>query len=190
MRRDARLNRERLIEAAGKILSTQPDQASIPLIAETAGVSVATAYRFFPSLDELLGAFVLKVIIVLRDFSHDCPKTGKPLFETVVAEWLRLLGVYGAGMVQLRSRRGYLERLHQGDQVIGTVRDAWERPIRSVLRAEHIDDDQFEWALFIRNVLFDPREVIDLLGLGLTSTDINRRLTSTYYGALRGWAEA
>lgn len=74
MRRDARLNRERLIEAAGKILSTQPDQASIPLIAETAGVSVATAYRFFPSLDELLGAFVLKVIIVLRDFSHDCPK--------------------------------------------------------------------------------------------------------------------
>nr|WP_279497819.1 hypothetical protein [Actinomadura rubrisoli] len=94
------------------------------------------------------------------------PKTGKALFEDVVREWGRLLTVYGTATIHLRSRQGFLERPRGGDEVIGAVRDAWERPVRSVMRALDVPDDQFDYALFLNNIIFDPREVLDLTAVG------------------------
>ncbi|MCP2353606.1 AcrR family transcriptional regulator [Nonomuraea thailandensis] len=51
-RRDAVRNRQRLLEATGKILRTRPAEATMPVIAEQTGLSVATAYRYFPTLEE------------------------------------------------------------------------------------------------------------------------------------------
>ncbi|WPB89350.1 TetR/AcrR family transcriptional regulator [Streptomyces malaysiensis] len=161
---------------------------SMPVIAEQAGLSTATAYRYFPSLEELLNTYLHNVIVELRDYSHDCPKTGMALFEDVVQEWGRLLTVYGAAMIQLRSREGFLARLRGGDEVIGTVRDAWERPIRSAMRKLDIPDEEFDYALFLYNFVFDPREVLDLVGQGMRVEDALSRLLPVYYAALRGWA--
>ncbi|MEV7979878.1 TetR/AcrR family transcriptional regulator [Streptomyces sp. NPDC086519] len=161
---------------------------SVARIAQRAGLSSATAYRYFPSLDELLTTYLHDVIVRLRDYSHDCPKTSTALFEDVVHEWGRLLTMYGTAMIQLRSREGFLHRLRSNDAVISTVRDAWERPVRSVMRKLGVPDDQFDHALFLYNVLFDPREVLDLVGEGLPLDDALDRLIAAYYGALRGWA--
>lgn len=188
MRRDAVRNRRRLLEAAGEILRTDPGAAAMPLVAERAGLSVATAYRYFPSIDELLGAYLHSVIVQLRNYSHDCPKTGIALFEDVAAEWARLLRTYGTAMVQLRSRRGFLARLRGGDELITSVRDAWERPIRSVMRHLGVPDEHFDHALFLYNLMFDPREILDLTGTGLPEQVALRNLAQAYYGALRGWA--
>ncbi|MHA6622185.1 TetR/AcrR family transcriptional regulator [Pseudonocardia sp. DLS-67] len=188
MRRDAVRNRRRLLEAAGEILRTDPGAAAMPLVAERAGLSVATAYRYFPSIDELLGAYLHSVIVQLRNYSHDCPKTGVALFEDVAAEWARLLRTYGTAMVQLRSRRGFLARLRGGDELITSVRDAWERPIRSVMRHLGVPDEHFDHALFLYNLMFDPREILDLTGTGLPEQVALRNLAQAYYGALRGWA--
>lgn len=160
----------------------------MPVIAEHAGLSIATAYRYFPALDELLNTYLHQVIILLRNHSHDCPKTGMALFEDVVAEWCRLLHIYGVSMVQLRSRRGLLERLREGDPVITTVREAWERPIRAVMRELDIADDRFDEALFLFNLLFDPREVLDLIGTGMSDEEALRFLITTYTGALGSWS--
>jgi hypothetical protein len=89
----------------------------------------------------------------------------------------------------LRSRRGFLERLHSGDAVIGAVRDAWERPVRAVLRSLRIPDRRFDHALFLQNLLFDPREVLDLTGQGLAMEAALAELIAVYHSALRGWAE-
>lgn len=188
MRRDAVRNRRRLLEAAGEILRTDPGAAAMPLVAERAGLSVATAYRYFPSIDELLGAYLHSVVVQLRNYSHDCPKTGVALFEDVAAEWARLLRTYGTAMVQLRSRQGFLARLRAGDELITTVRDAWERPIRSVMRHLGVPDEHFDHALFLYNLMFDPREILDLTGAGLPEQVVVRNLAQAYYGALRGWA--
>jgi AcrR family transcriptional regulator len=188
MRRDVLRNRRKLLEAAGEILRTEPGAAAMPLIAERAGLSVATAYRYFPTLDDLLNAYLHGVIVQLRNYSHDCTKTGVALFEDVVAEWARLLRTYGTAMVQLRSRQGFLTRLHDGDEVITSVRDAWERPIRGVMRHLGVPDEHFNHALFLYNLMFDPREILDLLDTGLTEQAALRQLTRAYYGALRGWA--
>ncbi|HXR72591.1 TetR/AcrR family transcriptional regulator [Actinocrinis sp.] len=190
MRRDAIRNRRKLLDATGELLREGSGAAVMPAIAERAGLSVATAYRYFPSLDELLNAYLLGVVVQLRNFSHDCPKTGPALFEDVVREWARLLRHYGPGMIQIRSHTGFLTRLRHNDEVITPVRDTWERPIRTVLRHLDVSDEHFDHALFLFNIMFDPREILDLINTGFTEEDAVAGLTSAYYGAVQGWAQA
>src|SRR3954463_9054365 len=54
-REDARRNRERILKAAGRVL-TQSPSASLEDIAATAGVSRSTIYRHFESRDTLIAA--------------------------------------------------------------------------------------------------------------------------------------
>jgi AcrR family transcriptional regulator len=190
VRKDAVRNRRRILKAAGEVLRDDPQNATIPAIAERAEVSAATVYRYFSSVDALLGTYLYEVIVQLRDYSHDCPKSGLALFEDVLAEWGRLLEIYGDAMALLRSHDGFLHRLRGGDQLIQAVRDAWERPIRAVLRNKAIEDSHFDNALFLYNMMFDPREVLDLARDGNSMDDALRQLRSAYFGALDGWAAA
>lgn len=189
-RRDALRNRRKLLQGVGAVLRTKPDALSIPSVAETAGLSVATAYRYFNSLDELLSSYMREVVIDLRDYSHDCPKSGTALFEDVAAHWMKQLAVHGPAMIQLRSHTGFLRRLADNDDLLLGVRDAWERPIRGVMRQLDIPDEHFNHALFLYNILFDPRDVLDLIDSGLTEEETVHRLVGTFYGALQGWAKA
>jgi AcrR family transcriptional regulator len=188
VRKDAVRNRRRILKAAGELLRDNPQNATIPAIAERAEISAATVYRYFSSVDALLGAYLYEVVVQLRDYSHDCTRTGVALFEDVLAEWGRLLAIYGPGMILLRSHDGFLARLHNGDKNIQTVRDAWERPIRAVLRSKGIDDAHFDHALFLYNMMFDPREVLDLAKDLDSMSEALRKLTAAYFGALTGWA--
>jgi serine phosphatase RsbU (regulator of sigma subunit) len=54
-RSDAALNRTKLVEAARRLLVTRPDATMIEIAAD-AGVSRGTAYRHFPSRDDLIQA--------------------------------------------------------------------------------------------------------------------------------------
>jgi len=188
-RQDAVRNRRKLLDAVGEVLSDEPDEVTMPLVADRAALSVATAYRYFPSLEELLTSYIRELIVELRDYSHDCPKTGIPLFEDVVAHWVQSLRSHGPAIVQLRSRQGFLRRLADNDELISVVRDAWERPIRGVLRQLGIADEHFKYALFLHNVLFDPREVFDLIDVGMDESEAITRLIGAFYGALQGWAQ-
>lgn len=189
-RSDSVRNRRRLLDAAGDVLRTQPLEASMPLIAEKAELSVATAYRYFSTLEELLNAYMHLVGLSLTTYSDDSPRTGMALFEDVAAEWARLLRTYGTAMVQIRSRRGFIERLRTHDMVITTIRTAWERPIRQVMRELQVPEEQFEYALSLYNALFDPRDILDLIASGLSEKQVLDRLCSAYFGALAGWNAA
>ncbi len=49
--------------------------------------------------------------------------------------------------------------------------------------------DPGDEGLFLWNILFDPREIFDLLStMGLSEDDVARRLTSTVCAAFRGWS--
>lgn len=55
--RQARLTRELILRAVADALQTEPvAEVSIPAVAEAAGVSLRTVYRYFPTRDELLTA--------------------------------------------------------------------------------------------------------------------------------------
>jgi AcrR family transcriptional regulator len=55
--RQAELARQAILEAAGDVLlHGDPDAVSLAVLAETAGVSARTLYRYFPTRSELMGA--------------------------------------------------------------------------------------------------------------------------------------
>ncbi|MCS4593312.1 TetR/AcrR family transcriptional regulator [Brevibacterium sediminis] len=160
----------------------------MPEIAEKAELSVATAYRFFPSMEDLRSEYLRSVIEQLADFSESSQEQGRSLFDQVLAEWLRLQTKFGDAIISLRSSEGYLTRLRRGEAVIATTRRAWEEPIRQLLGELGMQPIPIDEALYLHNLLFDPRDVKDLrTQLGWTEPEIRRRLTKNYCALLRSW---
>jgi AcrR family transcriptional regulator len=191
LRSDTRRNRRRLLEAVGQIAREAPDQLTMKDVANRAEIGPATAYRYYSTMDDVLAAYVLGVVAELRDFSVSCGAAGRPLFDAVVDRWVDLLAEHGPAMVQLRSRRGFLERLHDGNETIVAVREAWSRPIEGLLADLGLPAKMLEHALFLNNMMYDPREIHDLLQeTGMSRREVTARLTEAYLGALRGWARA
>jgi len=191
LRSDTRRNRRRLLEAVGELAREAPDELTMQAVASRAEIGPATAYRYFSSLDEVLAAYVFSVVQELNEFTATSTAQGRPLFNAVVDKWADLLAEHGPALVQLRSRRGYLERLHDGNEIIAAMRDAWADPVRGLLDDIGLPDEMLEYALFLNNMMFDPREVHDLLRQGnLSRREVITRLTEAYCGALRGWARA
>ncbi|XRQ09166.1 TetR/AcrR family transcriptional regulator [Actinomadura welshii] len=191
LRSDTRRNRRRLLEAVGELAREAPDQLTMQAVASRAEIGPATAYRYYSSMDDVLAAYVLSVVEELRDFTATSAAEGRPLFDAVVDKWVDLLAEHGPALVQLRSRRGYLERLHAEDDIIVAMRDAWTRPVRGLLDEIGLPDEMIEYALFLNNMIFDPREIQDLLQeTDLPRREVITRLTEAYGGALRGWARA
>ncbi|NGO68319.1 TetR family transcriptional regulator [Streptomyces boncukensis] len=191
LRSDTRRNRRRLLEAVGELAREAPEQLTMQAVASRAEIGPATAYRYYSSVDDVLAAYVLSVVEELRDFSAASTAEGQPLFDSVVDKWLDLLAEHGPALVQLRSRRGYLERLHSGNEIIVVMRDAWSGPVRGLLDDLGLPGEMIEYAVFLGNMMFDPRELQDLLQeTDLTRREVVSRLTEAYRGALRGWARA
>ncbi|MEU8729514.1 TetR family transcriptional regulator [Streptomyces tendae] len=190
-RSDTRRNHRRLLKAVGELAREAPDQLTMQAVASRAEIGPATAYRYYSSVDDVLAAYVLSVVEELRDFSLASTAQGRPLFDSLVDKWVDLLAEHGPALVQLRSRRGYLERLHDGNEIIVALRDAWSEPVRGLLDDIGLAGVRHEHALFLGNMLFDPREIQDLLReTGLTRREVVARLTEAYCGALRGWVRA
>jgi hypothetical protein len=65
--------------------------------------------------------------------------------------------------------------------------DALERPLREAceeLGLEPLGDE----AMFLWNILFDPREILDLINtVGLSKDQTARRLVAALTGAMTGW---
>ncbi|MDQ0775545.1 AcrR family transcriptional regulator [Streptomyces aurantiacus] len=191
LRSDTRRNRRRLLEAVGELAREAPDQLTMQAVASRAEIGPATAYRYYSSMDDVLAAYVLSVVEELRDFSVTSTAQGRPLFDAVVDKWVDLLAEHGPALVRLRSRRGFLERLHDGNEIITALRDAWAGPVRGLLDDLALPDEMLEHALFLGNMIFDPREIQDLLReTDLSRREVITRLTEAYRGALRGWANA
>ncbi|SDT04388.1 DNA-binding transcriptional regulator, AcrR family [Brevibacterium sandarakinum] len=188
-RKDVVRNNRAILQAAGEIMRVDPEGVTIPAVAERAGLSAPTVYRYYPSTEALLGRYLTEVVSQVRDFSHDCNTPGTALFNDVLGEWGRVVEIYGPGLVQLRSRRGFLERLRSGDETMQVVREAWERPLRRVMKAHCIRDEHLENALFLFNMMFDPRELLDLNKQGLPMPSVLTLLQGAYVSALQGWQD-
>ncbi|MEV4889792.1 TetR/AcrR family transcriptional regulator [Nonomuraea sp. NPDC050547] len=191
LRSDTRRNRRRLLEAVGELAREAPDQLTMQAVASRAEIGPATAYRYYSTVEDVLAAYVLSVVEELRDFTAASTAEGQPLFDSVVDKWVDLLAEHGPALVQIRSRRGYLERLHNGNEIITALRDAWAEPVRGLLADIGLPDDIIEYALFLNNMMYDPREIQDLLQeTDLSRREVITRLTEAYRGALRGWSRA
>lgn len=187
-RSDSLRNRQRLIDVVGEQLQTGNDNMTMTAVARLAGLSVPTAYRYFADVDAIKNAYLFTAVEELRKFSDACDATGIDLFRAVMTEWFRIQLEQGPAIVRVRSRSGFLERLHGNDMIIAEVKHAWQRPIRELLRGHGLQDVDADIALYFHNLLFDPREIIDLRNdTGMTDDSLRETLTRVYLSAIRSW---
>ena len=189
MRSDMQRNRRRIIEAALHLLEKNPQGTSMTDIAERAEVSPATAYRHFPSIEHLVEAVVAHLVDDFRDHSLSADEEGEALIRRVMSHWVRLILDYGAILVRLRSRRGYIERLEAGDPTIVSASEAWKRPARELVGAD-LEEPHLTFALMLLNQLSDPRDIRDLSeNAGLSADQISDTVVDTFQAALGPWLE-
>ncbi|MFG2964879.1 MULTISPECIES: TetR/AcrR family transcriptional regulator [unclassified Streptomyces] len=189
MRSDTERNRRQLIKAAALLFENSPTPVSLAEIAKQAEVSTATAYRHFSSVEEILHAFRAQVGSDLRDFSAQQSSRGMARLEAVSRHWVSLVLEHGGAMAQMRSHRGYLERLREGTGYLTPQAEALAEPLRQTTEDLGLGDLGDE-ALYVWNVLFDPRDILDLIKSGRTEDEAAARLVSALRGALIGWSAA
>ena len=189
LRSDTRRNRRRLLEAVGELAREAPDELAVQAVASRAEIGPATAYRYFSSMEEVLAAYVLSVVEELSDFTATSTAQGRPLFmpRGQVGGPSRRARP-GAGSASVPTRLPGAFRI-DGNEIIATMRDAWDGPVRGLLDDIGLPEEMLEYALFLNNMIFDPREVQDLLReTHLSRREVITRLIEAYCGALRGWA--
>ncbi|MEV7016569.1 helix-turn-helix domain-containing protein [Streptomyces sp. NPDC093991] len=98
LRRDARRNRERLVEAAHAVFAEQGLEAPLDVIARRAGVGNATLYRHFPTRAALVDA-------VFRDQLTETMEAGERA-RGALDPWTGLTGYLDAVFVTLAADRG------------------------------------------------------------------------------------
>ncbi len=190
MRSDTERNRKNLIQAAARLFEVAEDPISMTEIANEAGVSVATAYRQFASVEEVLNTYRQEVGQLLLEYSEQQTGSGLEKLEKVSRYWIKLVRQRGAAMVPMRNRRGYLERLWEGAEYLLVQANAVRPPLREAMEEMDLPDIG-DKAVFLWNILFDPREIFDLIDtVGLTEKQVGGQLMSVLIGGLQGFAHA
>ncbi|MFJ4171443.1 TetR/AcrR family transcriptional regulator [Paenarthrobacter sp. NPDC089714] len=189
MRSDTQRNRRQLVKAAGQLFASRRGPISMTDVAKHAEISTATAYRHFPSVEDILAEYRFGVGEKLRDYSLKQQElAGVELLTAVSRKWVDLVTRHGGAMLYTRSGEGYLARLRSGAFYLTVQADALERPLREAceeLGLPPIGDE----AMFLWNILFDPREILDLINtVKLTKDQATARLIAALKGALAGWS--
>lgn len=190
LRSDTERNRRNLIQAGARLFEVSEGPISMTEIANEAGVSVATAYRQFTSVEEVLNTYRQEVGQLLLEYSQKLSGNGLERLEKVSRYWVKLVRQRGAAMVPMRNRRGYLERLWEGAEYLLVQANAVRPALRDAMQEMGLPDIG-DKAVFLWNILFDPREIFDLIDtVGLSENQVSTQLMSVLLGGLQGFAHA
>lgn len=110
LRRDARDNRDRMLVAALELLGEREPDLSLRELAEHVGVGVGTAYRHFPTADDLTRATYDHALERLVVAARTAPEGA--------SAWDRLVGFLEAitfAIAEMPGLRAVMRRMHQID---------------------------------------------------------------------------
>lgn len=187
VRQDAVRNKTLLVRAVGDLLREDPASALMPAVARRAGLSLTTAYRYFPTMDHLHREFMLSVIRRLQDETSVLRSHGTARFEEILHQWIRVVSDLGEAMVIVRSREGFFTRYLQGEAHTLAIEQAWGEAIRAMLDERQIPQSRFPWALTLFNTLVNSREILDIRAAArLSDTQLVRHFSQLYQAALEG----
>lgn len=174
-RSDSRETHQKLIAAVQQWVA---EHGSAPQrlaeVADMAGVSTATAYRHFASVDDAIQGFVLELPTrAVQLFEEAGGPDGDPqeALHRWNQAWVQSCLEHGQLAVHLRSSVGLLERRADGDPVIVYACNQIE-PLLERLGGDAL------MMLFTWNVTSDPREVLDLQRLGWDAERTSRFITN------------
>lgn len=106
LRADARRNRDRLVQAATRVLADGSGAVSLEAIAREAGVGIGTLYRHFPTRDALIEAIYASELDALLD---DAESLRRQLpADQALREWMTRHAQFAA------TKHGMLDALRAG----------------------------------------------------------------------------
>lgn len=164
-RRDAKRTRDRLLRAAAALLTAERT-FTLSDVAAHAGVSTATAYRYFENAGDIALAVVSGFLddVEERVQAAHVERDPERRLLQLCEIWVESVIAWGPALAHLRSPEGFLARRARRDpEMLRSLRHI-EPAVRGVLRAASaVDptDDEVSWALAVWNALADPREVLD-----------------------------
>lgn len=177
-----------MLAAVGGLLAERGPGFSLSEVAQRAGVSNATAYRHFCDAADAIDGYSDRLTRGLLAAFDALRPASDPLaaIRELGQEWVQEAAGWGPAAVYLRSPRGFLARLGDGDPFITGLHERLERLLRSAIRAGALPRQDVRYAVLIWVTIFDERVVVDLVGdLGLSPREAARRMTGTLLAALR-----
>jgi AcrR family transcriptional regulator len=186
LRVDTARTRQRLLEAAGMLLAGEAP-FSLSDLARAAGVSTATAYRHFDSVDEVAFTFVASFIDHIEERSKSVRPSSDPAqhLYRLCRIWVDAVLAWGPALTYLRSPEGFLARRRRGEAEVTRSLRYIEPALHAVLPVDASPDD-LAYAVAVWNALADPREVLDQRTvLGWSPAGIARRLHGTVLAVVR-----
>jgi AcrR family transcriptional regulator len=188
-RSDSRATQARLIEATGRLLEERRNLSfNIPDIAREAGVSAATVYRYFHSIEEAIETYISGFVddfVGARMSRPDEEREGALGLYTIGEDYVKTADRWGPGMIHVRSPIGFLARRRAGDRIIVTVSDLASEVIISGMEELGLGLRDLDFALLLWNDIFDPREIAELRSVQKWSVEeVSDRLTSAFIGAI------
>lgn len=124
-RKDALLNRDRILDAATEMVRGRGERVPMAAIAERAGVGVGTLYRHFATREELLGALVHRSFGIAVDNARAAAAHPGPALE----------GIRSFFVATLRDRERFVLPLHGGPAVFTPATRARQVEVRTVLQS-------------------------------------------------------
>lgn len=187
LRSDAHATRRRLVDGVASYVATHGEPPPrLADVASEAGVSVATAYRHFSSIEDVIRAHVLSL-----------PERAAERFERTVRPtddalgrlhrwdraWVTASIEFGPTAVRLRSPDGFLARRALHDPAVSYVCSHVEPLLRALVGST---STSLQRGLIVWNAVSDPREVLDLRGTARWRPEaIARFITDTTVHALQ-----
>ena len=188
---DSRATRRKLLVALRRLLDHGHADVTLQTVAEEAGVSTATAYRYFGSAEEAVLAYILEfpdeVAAAFVEREHE--EGGLARLALWCRTWIELVDEgWGSSLVYLRSPEGFLARRADGEAVISAVCRHVEPLMSEALEELGLSPSALDVALFLWNAIFDPREILDLRRtLRWTRARIEHGLWAMFLGSLRAY---
>lgn len=190
-RADSKATRKRLLDALGRLLEHGHSDATLQTVAEEAGVSTATAYRYFGSADDAVIAYIIQFPDAVADAAAEIEagETGLDRLVLWSNTWIRLTDEgWGHSLVQLRSPEGFISRRINGDRAMKPVFDHLVPRMEDALEDLEMPPETLDLALLLWNAIFDPREILDLRrSMRWTRVKIEENLMRMFIGALRAY---
>src|SRR5689334_7190044 len=105
-RADSRATRERILAALGRLLDHGHSDVTLQTVAEEAGVSTATAYRYFASTEDAVVAYTIQFpdAVAAAIEEQEPGKNGLEGLGVWSSTWIQMVDSgWGPSLVQLRS---------------------------------------------------------------------------------------
>ena len=162
-RKDARRNRERIIEAATRAFTTGADPVKIETIAHEAGVGVGTLYRNFPSREALVEEVYRSELTRLSALAPTLLADHSP--PEALREWMRRYQEFVA------TKHGMAEALRaviaSGAITSGNTREHLNGAIATILEAGRADGT-------LRTDIHPPDVSATMAGIMLAAADVDQ----------------